>query len=444
MPRLLNIGLDDTDSKRAMCTTYVAAKIVQELEKKGFKPVDYPRLVRLNPSCPYKTRGNAAVAITIEARPEDLDHLVDRVVSVVKQWADLEAEGTDPGIVFAWDEQAEKLRDIYWRALTEILSLEEVVTRCREAEIRYVAFKEGRGIVGAVAAVGADPDSLTTYEAIAYRVPSMWGLERRVDEASVVELDKKLKPHVFDNYDYEKRSVRITPHTPCPVLAGVRALTPNHAEQGLSMVRFNEPVDFYIVFKTNQASDLHYVPAKICEMQPNASYIVRGKVSSRPKIIPGGHVFITIEDETGRVTLAAYEPTGSFRRVVEKLVPGDEVISFGALKIKNSVATLNLEKLAILKLANIEVKTAPICALCGRKMKSMGRGKGYRCEKCKTRRPDLKPEIKQVSRDISEGLYEVCVSARRHLTMPSTIQSLLRHHEHREGRANLFQPPDIP
>ncbi len=430
MERILRIGIDDTDSKRTMCTTYVAAQALRELERNGYRTGDLPWLIRLNPNCPYKTRGNAAICLSIEADPSDLPRIEEIVNSTVERWADLESEGTDPGIVYVWDEQAEQLRELYWRAVREIVEPEEVVQRCDALGIRYVRMKEGRGIVGAAAAAGADPDSLKTYEAIAYRVPEMWGRERLVDEQSVIEMDRALAQYTFDNYDYEKGEVRITPHTPCPVLAGVRAITPQHAEQGLRMVRFYEPVDFYMIFKTNQASDLHYIPARIRDMKPNTSYVVRGIVSSPPTIIPGGHVFIRISDGTGEVTLAAYEPTGSFRRVVQGLVAGDEVLAYGALKVKPYGLTMNLEKLAIIKLVKAVTKVAPTCDVCGRRMKSMGRDKGYRCERCGIKRPELKPVYTELARKISEGVYEVSVSARRHLTMPLKLGSLGRHDEH--------------
>ncbi|MEM2067580.1 MAG: tRNA(Ile)(2)-agmatinylcytidine synthase [Nitrososphaerota archaeon] len=430
MTRLLRIGIDDTDSKRTMCTTYVAAQALRELEKNGYRGADLPWLIRLNPNCPYKTRGNAAVCLTIQAKPEDLGGIEEIVVSVVKKWADLESEGTDPGIVYAWAEQAEHLRETYWRALWEILDPKEIRSRCDSLGIRYVQMKEGRGIVGAAAAVGADPESLKTFEAIAYRVPEMWGRERLVDEQSVLEMDGSLALYTFDNYDYEKREVRITPHTPCPVLAGVRAITPEHAEKGLGMVRFYEPIEFHVVFKTNQAGDLHYIPARISDMKPNTSYIVTGVVSSPPTIIPGGHVFVKISDGTGEVTLAAYEPTGSFRRVVQSLVVGDEVLAYGAVKLKPSGPTLNLEKLAVTRLARVTVKAAPPCDICGRRMKSMGQGKGYRCEKCGIKRPDKEPLVVDLERKVSVGVYEVCVSARRHLAMPLKLKSSLRHYQH--------------
>lgn len=62
----MHIGFDDTDSIRKGCTTYVAALLVEELEKLGVTLVDYPSLVRLNPNVPWKTRGNGALCLRNE------------------------------------------------------------------------------------------------------------------------------------------------------------------------------------------------------------------------------------------------------------------------------------------------------------------------------------------------------------------------------------------
>lgn len=61
---LLHIGLDDTDSPNGMCTTYLGALLYRELSRFG-EPVDLPKLIRLNPNIPYKTRGNGAVSLTL-------------------------------------------------------------------------------------------------------------------------------------------------------------------------------------------------------------------------------------------------------------------------------------------------------------------------------------------------------------------------------------------
>src|SRR3989442_11950354 len=59
---VLWIGVDDTDSLRGMCTTFLAAELVHDLTEDR-DLIGYPRLVRLNPTIPWKTRGNGAVCL---------------------------------------------------------------------------------------------------------------------------------------------------------------------------------------------------------------------------------------------------------------------------------------------------------------------------------------------------------------------------------------------
>jgi len=55
------IGIDDTDSRSGQCTTYIATKLAEKLSR--YTVISELRLVRLNPTVPWKTRGNGAVAI---------------------------------------------------------------------------------------------------------------------------------------------------------------------------------------------------------------------------------------------------------------------------------------------------------------------------------------------------------------------------------------------
>ena len=48
------IGIDDTDSPRGMCTTYLGAVLIRRLVARGFNLTE-ARLIRLNPNVPYKT-----------------------------------------------------------------------------------------------------------------------------------------------------------------------------------------------------------------------------------------------------------------------------------------------------------------------------------------------------------------------------------------------------
>ena len=61
-----------------------------------------------------------------------------------------------------------EMKDFYRRAVTEILEIEEAREILDEEGIWYRGFKKGRGLIGALAAVGADLEDYT-YELIAYR-----------------------------------------------------------------------------------------------------------------------------------------------------------------------------------------------------------------------------------------------------------------------------------
>ena len=99
------IGIDDTDSRKGMCTTYLATIMIERLEKeKVGKLIGFPRLIRLNPTIPYKTRGNCAVSFLLEVDDGKRDEVIDIARDVVEEYAELEDENTNPGVVFVDDE----------------------------------------------------------------------------------------------------------------------------------------------------------------------------------------------------------------------------------------------------------------------------------------------------------------------------------------------------
>ena len=65
------VGVDDTDSARGYCTTYLAYRIAVDA-REDYEVLPNPRLVRLNPNIPFKTRGNAAVCLSLEADDPDV------------------------------------------------------------------------------------------------------------------------------------------------------------------------------------------------------------------------------------------------------------------------------------------------------------------------------------------------------------------------------------
>ena len=79
----LHIGIDDTDSPRGGCTTYIAALLVEKLSNMGATFIDYPNLIRLNPNVPWKTRGNGALCLRIKCDDTTTDEIFENVAYTV-------------------------------------------------------------------------------------------------------------------------------------------------------------------------------------------------------------------------------------------------------------------------------------------------------------------------------------------------------------------------
>ena len=94
---VLNIGFDDTDSPKGMCTTFLAYKIVDLLRKQKTEFLDFPRLIRFNPNIPWKTRGNGAVSIRIKTK--NPSKIKNQIKNLVSKYSDVK-NGANPGLVF--------------------------------------------------------------------------------------------------------------------------------------------------------------------------------------------------------------------------------------------------------------------------------------------------------------------------------------------------------
>lgn len=417
---LFHIGIDDTDSKEGMCTTYVGAVILDKLRERGIGPVEFPHLIRLNPNWIYKTRGNCSVSFKIHVEKSQISEVKELVLEKVEELAELHIEETTPGVVFYEGPKVpEKLKDYSRKVVQEVVTLEEAEGLAEEIGAEVHKFREGRGIIGALAAVGHPLKGDYTYELIAYRIDENRGTPRKVDEKSVQEMNEATYPIVFDNLDLETGEIRITPHTPGPILYGIRSETPESALEAQKKVREGEPVERKLLYRTNQGTDEHLQPAKVEDVEPYMSVIVEGRVSGEPETIMGGHVFFSVEDDTGSINCAAFEPTRRFRDVVRRLVPGDKVRVYGGVKDKPDFPiTVNLEKIEILELESLKEETNPLCEECGKRMKSAGDEKGYFCVKCGAELPPGAGEKIEVDRDLETKLYEVPPRARRHLAKP--------------------------
>ena len=337
------VGIDDTDSSRGYCTTYLAYRIASDL-RPGVVVLPYPALVRLNPNIPFKTRGNAAVSLLVEA--PDADLAFGLISAKVKELSDVRG-GANSGVVFLDDlSVASSFEPLYLQALTGLVSPHRVRRLVRELGARSLELGNGMGLVGAASSLGFSTRFDHTFELIAYRRRDSWGTRRVIDGSSVRDMDAETFPHTFNNYDYQKRKVLIAPHGPDPVFAGIRGDSPAAVVGAFSMIRFDELLQGHMVYVSNQHTDAHL--QRELEWKVYSSGWLDGRVDE-VRVGTGGHVYLSLRAGGRNRPTAAYEPTGDLRRTARLLRPGDSVRVFGGVRRGTSLhpAVLNLEKFEV-------------------------------------------------------------------------------------------------
>ncbi len=417
-----HVGIDDTDSKFGGCTTYTAALIFEKLVESSIAPTDFPWLVRLNPNIPWKTRGNGALAIHLRTDSSRIKDLKRIVVETVRHTSDPSIPATDPAAVFLQGPISEAIQQFSSKALHDVITIREAERLLLSASVEAHAFKGRRGIIGALAAIGYGPDRDYTYEIIAYRTNQYLGKPRRVDLESVRRMDRHNGGRTFNNLDPETGRILVCPHGPDPVLLGIRGEDPLGLLEAFREVDIQEPIERVMLFRTNHGTDAHLTSEKtIGQIAPYQSVIINGWVHTRPSIIKGGHVIFNLRDQTGSIDCATYEPTGSLRKIVNKLIPGDRVRALGGVRPGPYAGlTLNLEKLQILQMVEDLRYVRPRCSQCGSSCESMGKKQGFRCRRCGRRfsRELVAPSV--TSRTLSEGTHIPPPRAHRHLTKPES------------------------
>ncbi len=428
---VLWVGVDDTDSLRGMCTTFLATEIIKDLAQ-DHDLIGYPRLVRLNPSIPWKTRGNGAVCLRVgrgRGRPfpvgeiggvalrafpsgtstDDIGLVLRRIVALLERWAELSDPTTNPGVVVL---DRRPPPSLYWRAVRDVVPLEAVQELLR-GRGQWRGFKNQRGLIGACAATAWRPRD-RTYELLAYRARAAWGRVRELDPGSVLEMDRRF-PTTFNNIDPATRHVALAPHSPCPVLFGIRGDDPGTLPTARRVLKGEEP-DCWVIVETNQGTDDHITNDE-WRFRPCLSTRLDVTVAEPPRTIPGGHVLVPARGRRS-LELAFYEPSKEFRGVGRALHPGDRLRVYGSLR--DDLRSLNVEKVWVRDLAPwVQRSGNPKCPVCGKSMKSIGRDKGFRCIRGHGRaRPGSAP-MDELPRALRPGWYEPPVYARRHLTKPA-------------------------
>ncbi len=338
------VGIDDTDSSRGYCTTYLAYRAAADLRPE-ITVVHYPALVRLNPNIPFKTRGNAAVRLEVEA--PDADTAFEAISRKVEELSDVGGGANSGMVLLEVPSAARRLEPLYLDALTGVVSPHRVRRLLKTMGARSFELGNGMGVVGAAACLGFNERSDHTYELIAYRRKELWGTKRSLDSGSVREMDAETFPRTFNNYDYQKRKVLIAPHGPDPVFLGVRGDSPKSVLEAFAALRYDEQLAGHMIYVSNQHTDAHLQDR--LRWKAFSSGWIEGTVRE-VGIGAGGHVYLTLK-AGGKVRMAAaYEPTGDLRRTARLLRRGDRVRAFGGVRRSTPLhpAVLNMEKFELL------------------------------------------------------------------------------------------------
>jgi len=412
---ILNVGFDDTDSPKGMCTTFLAYKIVDLLQKQKTEFLDFPRLIRFNPNIPWKTRGNGAVSMKIKTKnPSKIKNQIKKYVS---KYSDTK-NGANPGLVFFESNTIpSEFTKFSKLALWQLINRNHAKKFAKKNDLEVYYQGNGQGLVGAIGAIGYDFND-HTLELLSYRKKQKFGKERKISSDSVKNMQEKTSPNTFNSFDTTEGRILITPHGPDPVFYGVRGENVDSLVYATKILKTSEKLDGYMIFKSNQGTGDHLKnELNFKNMKPYASGKITGIVSNTPKVVKGGHVFFKITSNNHEFWCAVYKPTG-MTISASNLLKGDKICVGGGVRkaSKNYPRIINLEFFDVISLVKNISKSNPECSKCKKKMKSKGLNQGFQCILCR-KKASKKTSI-AISRKIKKQLYLPKISAHRHLTRP--------------------------
>ncbi|MFW9794540.1 MAG: DUF1743 domain-containing protein, partial [Candidatus Thorarchaeota archaeon] len=419
--KLVQIGMDDIDSPEGGCTTHFASIMAEKLNAWKVEWSDYPNLIRLNPGIPYRTRGNGAVALRFNIDDGYVDEIVPMVEVLIRDYVDREYPNTNPGVVLLVGEVPKQVQNISAQALWRVVPLELAKRVIETCNIPHYASGNGRGLIGALASVANTLNGDHTYEYIAYRALDECKEKRGVSSESVHNMEKVMGNRVFSNVDDSSSRIMIEPHGPDPVLFGVRGENAESVIEAGNLVKSKQKMDRWLVFRSNQGTGEHLKHfVRIKNLRPYMAAVVTGRVDRRPRMIEGGHSIFSISSDDESIDCAAYEPSGEFREIVMNLIEGDIVNVHAGVRpaSRSHGLTLNLEGLEMIELAEAIEVSNPICPNCGKRMKSAGTEKGFKCVKCDHKDQKIGKTKTRLERNLRRGLYLPPARAQRHLTRP--------------------------
>jgi tRNA(Ile2)-agmatinylcytidine synthase len=425
---IVHIGIDDFDAQNYGCTTHAATYLLHGLNNVyKIKLIDYPNLVRLNPSIPWKTRGNGAVSLRIAIECDKIYNIVEYSEKILIEYLEKIAKfsrslidhDTEPGVVFILNSIPLILKSIYMKALTDVLLPSIVIEKLlRHRNIILGNVFRSRGIVGASAAIGwflAEDDY--TYEMLTYRSKELYEEERCIDKESVKKFDEKMKNSTFNNIDSESGRILIESHGMDPILYGVRGEFPESVKMALNTIRVCEPITAWTVFRSNQGTDSHAIHRNIEDLRMYTTAKLHIVIASKPEVISGGAVIVKAYDSSGSIDLAFFKPS-TLTDIALNLYIGDELIVQGHVKPWGKNMVFHVEKMQVLNTTTRYICRAPKCSTCKKRVEKIGWGKGYRCRECDIKIINPELECKPIFRNVEHRLYLPPPRTQKHLIKP--------------------------
>lgn len=412
---ILHVGIDDTDSEKGMCTTYLAYKIVNYLRKERVDFLDLPRLIRFNPNIPWKTRGNGAVGFQI--RTDKTQKIKGKIRQFILNYSDTK-NGANPGLVFyERDKVPNEITQFSEIALWKLVNRRYAKEFAKKNQMESYHLGNGQGLVGAIGVIGYQFDDFTV-ELLSYRKRSNFGKQRKISKQSVKKMQRKTFPNTFNSFDHKKNRILISSHGPDPVFYGIRGEDPATLFDASKLIKTREKPEGFMVFRSNQGTSAHLKnELDVSNLRPYQSGTITGVVLKQPQMEEGGHVFFSINSKGKEIRCAVYEPTKLGPKIMG-LISGDNVKVGGGVRkaTKYNPQVLNVEFLKVLELVRDIRKVNPRCTKCNKRMKSKGKRQGFECIKCGNKADKKEPE--EFQRTIKKQLYLPAVTAHRHLTRP--------------------------
>ena len=282
------VAVDDTDSMKGNCTTFLATEIIREFGDLDL--IGNPRLVRLNPATPWKTRGNGALVMrfgrgsgprrfigNIGGRDifcfdrctsfePDPEMMRDRIIPHIQAHHEDDA---DPGLLIS---RVKPSQSFYWRGVRTIMDRDDIDREIERIGGITYTIGNGRGLIGCTCGMAWRPRD-STFELLSYRPESRWGTERIFDPSTIEAVEHSI-PTTFNSWEDRTSKVAMVPSTPCPVMYGLRGDVESDLIRGFEMIK-TEPLDRWAIFLTNQGTDDHIIHNPR-ELVPNQSYLLHG------------------------------------------------------------------------------------------------------------------------------------------------------------------------